>query len=504
VTRTRRAFLLAVSMLLAAAALSPLLAQTAAPVTVTLDSGKVGAPINKYMYGMFIEHIGSLINHGLWSELIDDRKFYAAITPEEPAAAAKTPSPAMRMRANKWHPIGPAEFVVMDKEHPWVGEHSPLVAVDSTTPHGIRQAGFSVVKGKAYVGRLVVAGLPSAHVRVSLIWGASPADRQTIALPALHVTYTTVPLKFTAQADSAEAALEITGLGTGSFHVGAVSLMPADNDHGFRPEVIAQLRQLNSGMWRLPGGNYISAYDWRTAVGDPDKRAPNWDNVWNAMQPNDVGMDELMTFCRLIHVDPYITVNAGFGDDHSAAEQVEYMNGSIHTPMGAWRARNGHPEPYHVKYWNIGNEPYGNWQFGHTALKYYDLKQNDFARSMRKVDPSITLLGSGAMPEEMTLEGQTKGAGDMQAQFGSEYDWTGGLLANSMGYFDGITEHWYARAGKRFDLGTAKTDAKQADNESGYVPATDETLDEWIQASQPRPREIGRVGRVREALPRHC
>ena len=32
------------------------------------------------------------------------------------------------------------------------------------------------------------------------------------------------------------------------------------------------------------------------------------------MQSNDVGMDESMTLCKLIGVEPYITVNAGFGD----------------------------------------------------------------------------------------------------------------------------------------------------------------------------------------------
>jgi alpha-N-arabinofuranosidase len=459
-----------------------------APVIATIDASKQSPPISKHLYGMFIEHIGSLINHGLWSEMVDDRKFYFPIKAEEPQPPGQQRAQAFRMRLNEWHPIGPDAFVTMDKDHAFVGEQSPLIRVEPSTPHGIRQSHLTLQKSKAYVGRVVIAGTPGAKVSVSLVWGPGRADRETISVATLHSSYATIPLKFTAKTDSPEGAFEVTGTGAGSFEIGAVSLMPADNLDGFRPEVIALLRQLNSGMWRLPGGNYISAYDWRSAVGDPDKRAPSWDSVWNAMQPNDVGMDELMTFCRLIHVDPYITVNAGFGDDHSAAEQVEYMNGSVHTPMGAWRARNGHPEPYHVKFWNIGNEPYGDWQFGHTALKYYVLKQNDFARAMRKVDPSITLLGSGAMPEEMTLEGQTKGAADVQAQFGSDYDWTGGFLAHSMGYFDGLTEHWYARAGKRFDFGTAKNGEKQSDIESGYIPATDESVDEWIRKPANRVR----------------
>ena len=96
-------------------------------------------------------------------------------------------------------------------------------------------------------------------------------------------------------------------------------------------------------------------------------------------------------------MEQYISVNAGFGDSHSAAEEVEYMNGSVNTYMGAQRAKYGHPEPYRIKFWNIGNAPWGTWQLGHMDLKYYLLKHNEFAKAMRAVDPSITLIASGMM-----------------------------------------------------------------------------------------------------------
>ena len=61
---------------------------------------------------------------------------------------------------------------------------------------------------------------------------------------------------FTAKADTSEGAIEITGTGSGNFHIGTLSLMPADNVQGFRPDTIALLRDLHAGMWRLPGGNF--------------------------------------------------------------------------------------------------------------------------------------------------------------------------------------------------------------------------------------------------------
>ena len=151
--------------------------------------------------------------------------------------------------------------------------------------------------------------------------------------------------------------------------------------------------------------------------------------------------------------------------------------------MGAQRAKNGHPEPYHVKFWDIGNEPYGSWQHGHTDMKYYVIKHNEFARAMRAVDPTITLLASGAMPDEMTVEGQphTMGIQDPQVHFGDpQADWTGGLLAHSFGNFDALTEHWYVRVGKRYDYEHAKTLPMDAPIEAGYVNA-DETVLEWVR-----------------------
>ncbi len=454
-------------------------AGTATPerIVATIDARQTSEPISKYEWGMFIEHIGSLIYRSLWSEMLDDRKFYFPITSKEPEAPPRQGGGFRGMQLRKWRPVGPDDVVVMDKDQPFVGDQSPRITLDSATPHGIRQSGLALVKGKHYTGRVYLRATPGAKVKVSLIWGSGPDDRQTISMGALTNEYKKVPLSFTANADASDAALEITGTGSGNFHIGTGSLMPADNVQGFRPDTIALLRQLHSGMWRLPGGNFLSGWSWYNGVGDIDKRPPTFDYAWNAMQPNDVGLDEFMTLCKLIGVEPYITVNAGFGDAHSAAEEVEYMNGAVTTRLGAMRAKNGHPEPYHIKFWNIGNEPWGTFQLGYTELKYYVLKHNEFARAMRKVDPSITLIASGRMLEPMSLTGENRAkyVDNMQPLFGTDIDWTGGFLKNCWGDFDGIAEHWYESPGRHFDIQKAKSlplDAPSNDAWVTYDPTT--------------------------------
>src|SRR3546814_12552803 len=39
----------------------------------------------------------------------------------------------------------------------------------------------------------------------------------------------------------------------------------------------------------------------------------------------------------------------------------------------------------------------------------------------------------------------------IQHKFGTDEDWTGGLLREAWGNFDGISEHWYDRAEQRPD-----------------------------------------------------
>ena len=476
-------------ILAGAASVVTLSAQAAnAPVKrigLSIDAGKTAPPISPYLYGQFIEHIGDLINRSLWAEMLDDRKFYHDISSRPAAPSAQRPGRGGRVAAS-WRPIGPDDAVAMDRQNPYVGLHTPLVRLAGDAARGIQQAGIVLRKGKTYTGRVVLAGESGAKVSASLVWGASPGDRQDVKITGLKATYSKFPLKFTAGADTNDARIEIYGTGQGSLHVGAVSLMPADNIHGFRPDIIALLKAQRAGMWRWPGGNYLSAFEWRDAIGDPDKRPPRPDPVWSGMQPNDVGTDEFMTLMDLLGVDPFVSVNAGFGDAWAAAQLVEYCNGAATTPMGKLRAGNGHPAPYKIKWWGIGNEMYGSWQFGHMALSQYVFKHNLFGEAMRKVYPSITLLATGATPDEMASYGLALPiVGKVIPDYGSAGDWDFGLFTKCFDYIDVMSEHFYSYPGQRFDHAAVKPGAF---NRTDYMARVDESLVEWARRPANRVR----------------
>ena len=245
-------------------------------VNATIDTSKTGAPISKNIYGQFLEHGGDIVNTGVWSEMLVDRKFFYPVSTSAPKPPPVMGNAAGNPRFNRtptrwWAPIGGDDIVTMDNtKAPYTGDHTPVVKLSAKEPHGISQSGIAVRKGNAYTGRIQLAGTPGTVVKITLIWGKEATDRQTITLRTLGAAFRKFPLRYAAAADTDDATVEITGTGAGFFCVGTVSLMPADNIEGFRPEIIAALKQLRFGVLRFPGGNFVSSYEWRYGVGDID------------------------------------------------------------------------------------------------------------------------------------------------------------------------------------------------------------------------------------------
>lgn len=425
---------------------------------VAIDASKVGEPITPLVFGGYMEPATTRV----WAEMLADRKFANPVTDAAPPAPA---NPFFRrFMGEPFKPVGPAGTVEMDTVRPFVGRHSPRVTVDGSEPRGIRQSKLRLGRGKSYTGRVYLAGDPGAKVVVRLVWGTGPGDSQSIPVTALSDEYQKIPLQFTSEIDTEDGRLEIVGTGTGTFHVGTASLMPADNVQGFHAGMIRLYKEAGFAMAKWPGGNFVSAYDWYDGLGDPDKRPPRLQPMWsNRVEPNDVGIHEFVAFCRLLNAEPYVAVNSGFGEARVAAEEVEYCNGSTDTRLGRLRAENGHPEPFNIRLWCIGNEMYGPWQFGHMSLDQYCVKHNYIVEAMKKVDPRILATSAGASICEKSLGGAEKKndffpniwespiTEKLPYQFGSLNDWDGWMLKNCADNIDHVSEHTYAYPDLAFD-----------------------------------------------------
>lgn len=165
-----------------------------------------------------------------------------------------------------------------------------------------------------------------------------------------------------------------------------------------REDTLDLIQQLNPPLIRYPGGNFASGYHWEDGIGLKTNRPHRHDAAWQADESNLVGTDEFLAFCEQIETVPLLVVNDGSGTPEEAARWVAYCNEPETTEQGMKRAANGHPQPYKVKYWGIGNEVWGAWQIGTTSAEEYTRRLLRFIKAMKAVDPSIKLVAVGNHP----------------------------------------------------------------------------------------------------------
>jgi alpha-L-arabinofuranosidase len=168
------------------------------------------------------------------------------------------------------------------------------------------------------------------------------------------------------------------------------------NADGFRADVIAATKSLGVSIIRWPGGNFSSGYHWMDGIGPKENRPKRLDLAWGDTEPNLVGTDEFLKFASAAGVEPYFCVNLGTGTWDEAKNWVEYCNAKPGLYYSDLRAKNGHPGPYHVRYWGLGNEIDGPWQMGHRDAEDYSKFALEAAKLMKWSDPSIKLIGSGS------------------------------------------------------------------------------------------------------------
>jgi len=418
-------------------------------VNIDLEAQK--EPMSPYIYGQFIEHMGKSIYGGLWAEMLTDRKFY-----HKPGTSA-----------SPWEVSVDSTAIALDANNGYTEQALPVFSL-SEEELEITQDSIPVKEGVRYNGRVVlkVAGdLEELSVHFTT---EGKAQKQVLDVQKNAIV--TLPITFEA-VDAGYAALKLRSKGSGTITLAAISLMPEDNIEGFRPDVIALLKELDSPIYRWPGGNFVSGYDWKDGIGNPDARPTRYERAWNGLEYNDVGIHEFMQLCKILDAEANIAVNTGLGDAALAANEVEYFNGAATTPMGKRRAANGHPEPYNVQLWAVGNEMFGDWQLGHMPIEEYVKKHNKVAEAMWAVDPDIDLIAVGYPGEwnDMMYQNTAENMTYISEHFYRQ-DWhAGGLLTHVKQMPDAIREIAEEHRRARREIpGIADRDIKIALDEWNY------------------------------------
>jgi alpha-N-arabinofuranosidase len=406
----KRLRLIFLCVLLSAAPALNVEAQTAArAASIRVDANKVENRISPLLYGQFLEFMYEGMKYGLHAELLRDRGF------EESPNALGLPRHWERYPddrnddyglAFKWDDSAhypPRRSLKVETGEKPAPEHSLRVdAGDGVIARrGLFQPRVPVRAGASYRGHLWMkaegyTGGVTVALESDVNLGETYAEASVGNVGGDWRRYDFIlrPSK-----TDPLARLCVLFNGRGRVWVDQVSLWPADAaPGGVRADVFEKIRELKPAFIRWPGGNVAQDYRWLWGVGPRDERF-TWANLsWkNEPEPSDFGTDEFIAFARAVGAEPAITVNVeGRGATaEEAAAWVEYCNGAATTRYGAMRAANGHPEPYGVKYWEVGNEIWGDWVRGHSDAATYARNLRAYARAMRAVDPSLKLIAVG-------------------------------------------------------------------------------------------------------------
>ncbi len=353
-----------------------------------------GGTISPLQYGQFVEYLCDLVP-AMWAEKLCDGSF-EGLSPYKFVFLKETD-----FKERPWYPSGEVNRteVALDTTTKVSGAASKRIAIEAGAPAtaGISQDGIFIERGQAcHLTIWLRARGVSGPVRLRLHHEAKvyagcefqPGEE-----------WKKFSARLVSSARDVNATLSIEFRGPGTLWLDNASLMPEDTVGGWRPDVVAAVRALKPGIIRFGGSTVDDPgrgnFEWKHTVGDPDHREPF--RAWGGLQPTGPGLEEFVQFCRVVGAEPLICVRFNKRAPRDAAEEVEYFNGATDTPMGAWRAKNGHPAPYRVKYWQVGNEIQG---------ADYDARLAGFCQAMKEADPAIRLLSSYPSPARLKSAGQ--------------------------------------------------------------------------------------------------
>ncbi|NRF90994.1 alpha-N-arabinofuranosidase [Paenibacillus frigoriresistens] len=202
---------------------------------------------------------------------------------------------------------------------------------------------------------------------------------------------------------------------------------PQADEQGFRADVLELVKGLDVPIVRYPGGNFVSGYNWEDGIGPLEGRKKRLDLAWRTIEPNLVGLNEFMDWCRKANTEAMMAVNLGTRGPDEARDIIEYSNIQGGTYWSDLRIAHGYKAPHSIKTWCLGNEMDGPWQTGSKTAAEYGRTACETAKVMKWVDPSIELVACGS--SSLTMP--------------TFPDWEATVLEHTYDHVDYISLHQY-------------------------------------------------------------
>lgn len=346
---------------------------------IVVDAGAARFPVSEDMWGIFFEDIDLSLDGGVYAELVRNRSFEDGV---------------VRHRNQKsigyWNTVGHAT-VTLDSSKPISASNRNCCRVDALPGGGVANDGYfgiAVKEGAKY--RLSAAMRGDVKEPVSVALQSLGKTFATGSIGGVGPEWKTFDLVLTASGTDPDAKLVFTAPQGGTFYLDCVSLFPCDTyakSGLFRKDLMERLAALKPSFVRFPGGCWVEgntmaeAYRWKQTIGNVWDRRTQW-NLWGYWSANGVGYHEYLQLCEDLGAKALFCINCGMSHREvvpldkmdefvqDALDCIEYANGPVTSKWGAMRAKNGHPEPFNLRYIEIGNENGGKNYHERYALMH--------------------------------------------------------------------------------------------------------------------------------------
>lgn len=402
--------------------------------TIKINAMKPLQAISPMLYGIFLEEVNHAVDGGIYAELIRNRSFEDTLPPKDCIYSEEV----IRNPAGWEMPFPDPEsipgwsFICKD---PSVGKISldRNVILNSANPISLR-LDVDNSDGRVGISNEGFWGIPlqkGAKYNLSFFAKTETGKQSSISAALESVDGKVYDSNYFTISDSWEqycctfesgetdmnARFVITAGTTGSFWFDFVSILPGRNEKGGKPclrtDLVQMLKELKPAFLRFPGGCFVegispsTAYHWKDTIGPVYERKGHW-NLWGYRSTNGIGFHEYLQLSEDLGAEPLYVVNCGmtcqargastipFEDldnwIQDALDAIEYANGGIDTRWGAARVSNGHPDPFDLKYIEIGNENTGS---------DYELHYKRFYDAVKKQYPAMNIIANTSVDNSM-------------------------------------------------------------------------------------------------------
>lgn len=388
-----------------------------AQVTIDVDATQLGPEISPVHYGLFYEDINHAADGGLYAELIRNRSFEDNTMQQDDLSKTK----GEYSRISNWFAVGGAQMKLIQKNLLNKVQHNALNVKFTAPGDGVRNEGFwgmNAVAGRKY--ELSFFAKSDKGFNGSLTAKLVSAGGENLGSTSVQVKnsgkWTKYSATIVASGNDPKAQFVLSSDCAGELQLDVVSLFPPtfkNRPNGMRPDLAQMLADMHPKFLRFPGGCFVegqgspdNAFRWKRTIGPIEEREGHQNVNWGYRTSDGIGFHEYLQLSEDIGAKPLYVVNVGIwhgGCDpydkidswiEECLDALEYANGDVTTKYGKLRAQNGHPEPFGLKYIEIGNENYNyNMDNNSDQSDHYPERYIQFYNAIKARYPDVTCIG---------------------------------------------------------------------------------------------------------------